>query len=412
MENDVNPQPTRGTERISLLDVYRGFAIFGIFVVNIVIMNSTFLNQDEFAKQWTSAIDQFSERILQLFFYTKFFPIFSLLFGLGIAMQAVKLKENGNFSFSFFGRRMFILFLIGALHIIFLWSGDVLNLYALLGLLVTVSIKRSNKLILSLALFFILFPFYDPLFQSLFELFHFRPESFLAVYDGAEVNRIISRGSYMEGMVLRLREYMANIPMLFGYLGPMALSMFLLGLYLGKNKIYNKLETFIDRIKKPLILLTLVTNAYRLIFLFLLPGYEWYSNPILRPYLIKAMIVSDVLMGLFYLWLIGWLWYKTKFRFVLNPLKYAGRMALTNYIAQSVIGLFLFSSLGLSLYETFSPSQSLLIAMGVFCFQVLYSKLWLSYFKYGPLEWAWRCLTYKKYIPLRKKREVKPGYIS
>jgi len=66
-------------KRIDILDIYRGFAILGIFVVNIVIMNSTFLNQDEFAKQWSSNIDLISEKILQLFFYTKFFP-FSLYF--------------------------------------------------------------------------------------------------------------------------------------------------------------------------------------------------------------------------------------------------------------------------------------------------------------------------------------------
>ena len=88
-------------------------------MVNIVIMNSTFLNQDEFAKQWTSNADLISEKTLQLFFYTKFFPIFSLLFGLGIAMQALKLVEKDKLSFSFFARRMSILFMIGVLHICF-----------------------------------------------------------------------------------------------------------------------------------------------------------------------------------------------------------------------------------------------------------------------------------------------------
>lgn len=121
----MNEQPIKVKKRIDVLDVFRGFAILGIFVVNIVIMNSTFLNQDEFAKQWTSSIDQISGKILQLFFYTKFFPIFSLLFGLGISMQALKMLDKGKLSFSFFARRMFILFLFGVLHIVFLWSGDV-----------------------------------------------------------------------------------------------------------------------------------------------------------------------------------------------------------------------------------------------------------------------------------------------
>lgn len=397
-------QPTLKHSRIDLLDVYRGFAILGIFVVNIVIMNSTFINQDEFAKQWTSDVDQFAERILQLFFYTKFFPIFSLLFGLGISMQALKMKLAGTLSFSFFVRRMGILFLIGVGHIVFLWSGDVLNLYALLGLLVTVFLGRSNKLILFLSAFFLFFPFYDEVFFYLYDLINFKPGSYLSGLDGTAVNQIITEGSYLQSVKLRLLEYMANIPMLFGYLGPIALSMFLLGLYLGKSKIYRSLDTFITKITLPVVALTILTNIYRVIFLFFLPEYDIYSNEAIRPFFIKAMVVSDVMMGLFYLWFLGWLWYKTKFRFLLNPLRHVGKMALTNYIMQSVIGLFLFTSVGIGLYESLSPSQTLMTAVAVFFFQVIFSMLWLSHFRFGPLEWLWRCLTYKKLFPLRKPK--------
>ena len=400
-------KPTLKTSRIDLLDVYRGFAILGIFVVNIVIMNSTFLNQDEFAKQWTSGIDQFAERILQLFFYTKFFPIFSLLFGLGISMQAIKLRSRNKLKFAFFGRRMFFLFLIGVFHVVFIWSGDVLHLYALLGLLVTLLLSRSNTLILSLSVFFLLFPFYDDVLFHFLEIFKYDPGSFLAGYDGAKVNSVIREGSYFEGLKLRMMEYMANLPMLLGFLAPLALSMFLLGLYLGKNGIYNSLESFIEKIKLPMIFLAVFTNIYRVLFLFVLPDYGVYSNEQLRPLFIKGMVISDVFMGLFYLWIIGWLWYNTKFKFLLRPLRHAGRMALTNYIMQSVIGMVLFSSLGFSLYETFSPSQTLSIAIAVFAFQVLYSKLWLTYFRFGPLEWLWRCLTYKKWFPIKRLEEKK-----
>lgn len=402
MENSTITKPTKKEKRIDLLDVYRGFAILGIFVVNIVIMNSTFLNQDEFAKQWTSNIDQIAEKILQLFFYTKFFPIFSLLFGLGISMQALKLKKNNKITFSFFARRMFILFIIGVLHIVFIWSGDVLNLYAILGLLVTLLVSRSNKLILFLSGFFLLFPFYDQIFSSIFEMTNYNPESFLKNYDGAEVNKVISEGTYFEGVKLRVLEYMGNIPMLFGFLAPIALSMFLLGIYLGKNQIYKSLKTFIKKISLPIIIIGILTNIYRVAFLFLLPQYEIYHNENFRPYFIKLMVVSDVITGTFYLWIIGWLWYNTKLKYFLKPLKYAGRMALTNYIMQSFIGLIIFSSIGFALYETMSPSETLITAIAVFCFQVVFSKTWLTFFKFGPLEWIWRCFTYKKFLPIKK----------
>ncbi|WP_281764378.1 DUF418 domain-containing protein [Neptunitalea lumnitzerae] len=398
----MNDQPTKVKNRIDLLDVYRGFAILGIFVVNIIIMNSTFLNQDEFAKQWTSNIDQITERVLQLFFYTKFFPIFSLLFGLGISMQALKLFEKNKLSSSFFTRRMFFLFIFGALHIIFLWSGDVLNIYAILGLLTTIFIKKSNKLILILAAIFLFFPFYDQVFEYLFKFLNFQPETYLSNYTGETVNQIIKNGTYQQGVKLRLLEYLANIPVLFVFLAPIALSMFLLGLYLGKNKIYESLESFIKQIKFPVLLTTIITNIYRILFLFVFIKLEIFKIELFRTLLIKLMVISDVIMGSFYLWFIGWLWYNTKWRKILSPLKYAGRMALTNYIMQSFIGVILFTSVGFKLYETLSPSQTLTIAILVFVFQVILSKIWLTYFKIGPLEWIWRCLTYKKLIPIKK----------
>jgi len=387
------------------LDVFRGFSILGIFAVNIVIMNSTFLNQDEFAKQWTSNIDLVSERILQLFFYTKFFPIFSLLFGLGISMQAIKLFDKNKFSFSFFARRMFVLFIFGIFHIVFLWSGDVLNFYAVLGLFTVFMMKRSNKIILVFAAVLLLFPFYDQVFGYFFNLINFQPETYLSGYTGETVNQSIINGTYVEGIKLRLLEYVSNIPMVLGFFAPIATSMFLLGLYLGKNKIHESLEVFIQQIKKPMLLIAVLTNSYRLVFLFLLPNFEIYFAENFRGIFFKLMIISDVAMGLFYLWAIAWLWYSTKLRTILSVLQYVGRMALTNYILQSFIGLFLFSSVGFQLYETMSPTVTLLTAFTVFLFQIIFSKIWLAYFRFGPLEWVWRCFTYKKLLP-NKKTEI------
>ena len=397
-----NETITTTSKRIELLDVYRGFAILGIFVVNIVIMNSTFLNQDEFAKQWTSNVDIAVQKVLQLFFYTKFFPIFSLLFGLGISMQAMKLSEKGKLSKAFFFRRMFFLFVFGVLHIVFLWSGDVLNMYALLGLLTVFFISKSNRLILGLSVFFLLFPFYDFLFEQLFMLLGYDPEIFLKEYTGESVNQIITNGTYLEGIQLRILEYFSNLPMLIGFLAPIALSMFLLGMYLGKNKIYESLDVFILKIKKPVLIVTVLSNVYRILFLYVIVKLDVYKIAIARQLFIKLMVVSDVIMGLFYLWIIGWLWYNTSIKSIFKPLKYVGKMALTNYIMQSFIGLILFSSIGFGLYETMSPFQTFIAAISVFIFQVIVSKVWLTYFQFGPLEWLWRCLTYKKLFKMKR----------
>ena len=402
MEDELKSPPLglgREGKRIEILDIYRGFAIFGIFVVNIVIMNSTFLNQDAFLEQFTGAFDVLAERLLQLFFYTKFFPIFSLLFGLGIAMQALRLQSKNIPLWPFFARRMLFLLLFGMLHIVLLWSGDVLHLYALLGILVVFLLKFPNKWLLTLSVFILIFPFFDPILTEITGFLNFKLEVFLAGYTGASVNAIIQNGSYLKGIHLRLLEYLSNIPMLLGFLAPVALSMFLLGIYLGKKQIFDDLKSFLERIKVPILAVALLTNMYRIAFLFYLPEYQIYRD--FRPFFIKIMVISDVVMGLFYLWIIGMIWYFTSLKNLLEPLQYVGRMALSNYILQSVIGLFLFSSVGFGMYEGFNPSETFGIAVLVFFFQIVFSKIWLKYFRFGPLEWLWRCLTYRKYIPLK-----------
>ena len=394
--------PVKPKSRIDLLDVYRGFAVFGIFVVNSVIMHSTFVNQDAYLAQFTSWYDRGTQQVLQLFFYTKFFPIFSLLFGLGIAMQILKRRQEHQPVAGFLGRRMGFLFLFGAAHIIFLWSGDVIHLYALLGMSAVVCIKASNKVLLWSSLLLLCFPFYDLLLEWLFNSIHFDPFVYLEGFDGERINQIITEGAYTQGLVLRLREYLVNLPMLFGFLAPIALAMFLLGVYLGKNKLVYDLKSFILKLKKPALLIAVITNVYRILFLRLFTSLDLYKTEGFRSAFIKMMVICDVAMGLFYLWVLGWLWYMTPFQKLLHPLKYVGQMALTNYIVQSAIGLFLFSSVGLGWYEQLSPTQVLLLAVSVFIVQVFFSKLWLSYFKYGPLEWLWRCLSYKTLLKIRR----------
>ena len=388
--------------RVELLDIFRGIAIFGIFVVNIEIMNCTFFNQAEFSGQWTAPIHQLSVRILQLFFYSKFFPIFSFLFGVGIAMQALKGQENKRFSLAFFIRRMLFLFILGVFHIVFLWSGDVLHLYALLGLLTLLLLKIPNQWLVFSSILLLLFPFYDQIAELLFNALNFSPASFLEGYSSQGIINTIRSGAYYEGMKLRLLEYAANVPVLFVFLAPVALSMFLLGIYFGKKKFVYSIDSCVDKIKRPAIAIAIVSNAYRLLFLFVLPDIEIYSNESIRPFFFKLMFLSDVAMGLFYLWFISWLIRFSFWRNLFSPLKFVGQMALSNYLMHSLIGLILFSSVGLKLYQTLSPTATLLVSIGVFGFQVVFSRAWLFYFNYGPLEWVWRCFSYKRWLPIRK----------
>ena len=104
-------KPTAVTQRIRTLDVLRGFAIFGIFMVNVEIMNCVFKNADSFGTQWTGTLDVIAIRIQQLFFSTKFFPIFSLLFGIGISIQFLSMERKGLSRLFFTGGWQLYLFL-------------------------------------------------------------------------------------------------------------------------------------------------------------------------------------------------------------------------------------------------------------------------------------------------------------
>lgn len=389
-------------QRIEIIDIFRGFAVFGIFVVNIEIMNCAFPNQEIFGSQWNRDLDLFIFRIQQLFFYSKFFPIFSFLFGLGIAMQAIKSQQSKSQGVGFFLRRMGFLFLIGAIHLLFLWNGDVIHLYAILGLHILVILPLPNKWILGFSLITLLFPFYDQIFNWFFQLLDFTPERFLESYPTERITSILRNGPYFDSIVFRINEYLANIPLLFTYLAPLAFGMFLLGVYFGKNQFQKNLKHLISKTRKLTIVLMVISNIYRVIFIFFLPETTIYRNELLRPIFFKTMYLADLGFGLFYLWILAYIWYFTSLKKWVAPLQYPGRMALTNYLMQSVFGLVIFSSLGFQLYEQLSPPQTFLLAIGIFVLQLIYSRAWLSYFQYGPVEWIWRCFSYRKLIPIKK----------
>ncbi|RMB59488.1 DUF418 domain-containing protein [Dokdonia sinensis] len=401
MTDNLSSRPTQPNKRIETLDILRGFAIFGIFMVNVEIMNCVFMNQDAFGAQWTGTVDKLAVRIKQLIFYNKFFPIFSLLFGIGISIQIRNIRSKG-ISPSFFYRRMFALFIFGVAHILFLWSGDVIHLYAVLGVLTFALVRLSSKRLFWLALLLLIFPFYNQLFEWLLSVTGYTPESYLSAYSATDIVDTIRGGSYIDGIKLRIQEYKSNVTVLFVFLMPIALAMFVLGLAIGKKDWLYEISSKVNQIKKSVLLIALVSNLYRVFFLFFLWDLDIWKDPFWREVFIYLMQICDTLMGLFYVWVIAYLCQYKRWINLFIPLKAVGKMALTNYLLQSFIGLIIFSSLGFEKYETFSPYQTLLIALIVFVFQIIISTLWLQYFKYGPMEWLWRCISYWKILPFKK----------
>ncbi|MFC6859544.1 DUF418 domain-containing protein [Zunongwangia atlantica] len=395
--------PVKPNHRIQILDIWRGFAVLGIFVVNIEIMNVVFMNQDVFSEQSSGPFDTVILRISQLFFYNKFFPIFSFLFGLGIAMQLEKLKLKKK-NIIFMLKRMLFLWIIGILHILLVWGGDVIHLYAILGVFICYLYRLRKRCLLILATYFLLFPFYDLIAEYIFSWINFSPEKVLANYDFNAVTEILRNGTYTEALNFRILEYFSNLPVLLIALAPIAFSMMLYGAAFVRSGQLLNLENFIFKSKKTFIWLAIITNMYRLIFLFILPNFDMYRDDFFNPIWFKLMVISDTFFGVFYIWLIAWLWFTGKLTGVLSAFQSVGKMALSNYILQSIIGVIIFNGIGFSLYQKLSLAQCFFTAIGIFIFQVILSEIWLQYFKFGPLEWCWRCLSYGKLFSIKKER--------
>ena len=179
MQKAITSETIKSTKRIAELDVLRGFALFGILMVNILGMNCGFTYFQDWTEEQTGTLSESSLFIIDNFFHSKFFPIFSLLFGIGIALQIERSKTTQQQQFSFFVKRFGSLFLFGILHILFIWSGDILHLYALIGFLIYLLYKGSAKLLLWSSIIIFLFPYYQEIADKAFAVFEFDNMSYL-----------------------------------------------------------------------------------------------------------------------------------------------------------------------------------------------------------------------------------------
>lgn len=395
----INPTPK--SDRINELDIFRGFAILGIFMVNILVMNVSFAYRGEWEAEQTGWLQRGSFFVLETVFYSKFFTIFSFLFGAGVALQIQRTKQKGNYSNTFFLRRFGTLFLFGIIHILFIWSGDILHLYGMLGLLLLLFFRASGKVLLWSAAVVFFFPFYTLIFEQIVEWLSFDYSIPLASLSRQDIFELKHHGSYLSGIILRLKEYAFAMGLIYSGITPVALTMMLLGGYVVKmdwlENIYNRLI----KIRPYLLGALVILLIYRFILLYWIsPSFEIPFGSTLSITLTIFFQLSDIVISFTLLWLIGYLCNKGVFKQLLSPLQYVGRMALSNYISQSVIGYLIMRTF--NGYEYFSAFGCILLVLGVYSVQIILSKLWLTKFMFGPLEWLWRCISYMKLLPIKK----------
>lgn len=409
------PAPVPPAERIRLIDGLRGFALLGVLLINLGHFTLFWgVPADQKAALATAGWDQVTQFLLEIFVRGKFYSLFSLLFGLGFAIQMLRAEERGGDFLSSFRRRLVVLMAIGLVHLTFIWDGDILVLYALLGFLLVPFRRARDRTLLVTAGALIASPI---LLDAVIMLSGGRldPGAPLlwvgrAIYEGAfgySDDLQVTFQHLLSGGVVEFLKYVLPGPfyryadLLSTHRLPKVFGMFLVGLWLGRRQVFREIEAHRPLLRRVLVwglALGLPANL-ALAYLVEAPG----AAPFTPLGLLEttAYAVGVAPLALAYAAGFALLWQRARWAERLSIFAPVGRMALTNYLLQSVVGIGLFYGIGLGLGGRVSAVFLPLVALAIFVPQLALSDLWLRSFRFGPLEWLWRCLTYRRWQPLR-----------
>lgn len=392
--------PTTERQRHVILDALRGLALMGIALANFPEFALwTFLSSEQQAAMPTAYIDEIVRFLQYLVVDGKFYSIFSILFGIGFSLI---MERHG---LRLFVRRMLILVIIGFLHLMFIWSGDILLLYAVGGLLLTLMIGLSDKSLFILALSLIMIPVgLDALIE--FGGFNFPEPFYQAWWNKAEalgINEanfaswLRDANSYgqmfaflVQGAYERLWEFVE------GHRLPKVVGLFILGYLASKHRLYARLQDL--PLWKALYWSVSIGLPTSLLYAWsATSGHPWGHT-------VHSLLYAVSVIPLAIVFIIGicLLYLQSPKSVVFRWLAAPGRMALSCYISHSLIGILLFYGLGFGLGTSLGLVYIELIALVVFFIQIIVCRIWLNYFRFGPLEWLWRMLTYGRYFPIIK----------
>ncbi|RYY73358.1 MAG: DUF418 domain-containing protein [Gammaproteobacteria bacterium] len=409
----IKPLPEIPTQqlqsRILIVDVLRGFALFGIFYAHMIFWYPGGPLPEEVYRTNMNIPSGIAIGLYMLFFIGKFFSLFSFLFGLSfyIQMQALAAKhENVVLRFVW---RLAILGVIGLIHHAF-WRADILTIYVPLGFILLFARNLSNKLLLILGVAFILnIP--TKIIEAVSILMHgtieFIPNNF--VTDGPKYYAVMNQATFAEVVNHNMHawkeklDYQLTSGRLFITFG-----FFLLGMLAGKQQWFTDIEKNQELFRKiwkslGLGLIALAAAGIALAIIAHLLSIDMKNSHWLR--WLAGYFVDGFNSGLtfFYIASICLLMLKPKWNNRFVPLSYIGKMALTSYLTQTIFGVLLFFSFGLGLFLKTSPATNIVICCAIFAVQIMFCKYWLKSFNYGPIEWLWRSATYLKWQPLSKE---------
>ncbi len=389
--------PISNKERIDSIDVIRGFAIFGIFLVNMLDFSAPWQYLEP-GILWSNKIDVITEYFIDIFAQASFYTLFSFLFGFGMVIFKDRAIAKGYDFVPLFSRRLFILLIIGMIHAFLIWHGDILISYAVIGFILLLFHNAKPKTLLIWALILIIVP--TIIFGGLYLIVDIYTNN-ASTYNNVDmitVNKIIeiySSGTLLDILVQRFDDWKrTNVGFGTVYITLVLLPMFMLGAYFAKKRYFHNIENNLLIIKKIWISMFFIGYSFKLL-----------------PYIFSGSYTIDFLQdqiggpatSLFYATSIILLMRYNKWKRFLLPFSYVGRLSLSNYLFQSILCTSIFYSYGFGLYGKVSPFIGLVLTILIYILQVFLSQYWLTKFSIGPVEWVWRSLTYKKILPIKKR---------
>ncbi len=412
--------PVKQTEREIFMDVLRGFAILGIFIANLnsfSFYDPTYTGRSPYLLPKADHSMAFLHHML---IEGKFYSIFSLLFGWGIALQFKRAAAAGVNALPTIRRRLFFMLLLGAVHLL-IWPGDIVFFYALVGFLLIPLRKFSNKMLLITGIILVLSPILLYWLKMTWIELNYPAEKlrqagnwtndrllpqFQNVRSREDFEKILDDLTWWDFLKNNLSGFFHRYSyLLFVSRVPKVLGMFLIGYVVGRSDFFKNLVQY-KKIVYAVIIGGLLIGLPANYFLaqqmenHMQDYFELKDNG-LRQTIYYALGVAPLAMAYVGLFMLA---FKTNAGNKVMPLLApAGKMAFSNYIIQSLIGNFVFFSSGLGYMWKVGPVYYTLFGIAIFILQVILSTIWLKYFNYGPIEWLWRSATYKKWQPMKRK---------
>lgn len=400
---DPHAAPLPTSDRLPILDVLRGFALLGILIMNMPGFSYSGWHESDGSHYWPLWWDQLAEQLRDALFSGKFNSLFSLLFGLGFTIQFTRLQAaDPTTADRVYLRRLAVLLLLGLVHACVFWSGDVLHVYALLGIVLLFALRRvSDRGLLWIMAGCIVYPVLANVLRVAYV-----SEAFVAerVAQGLAFARSNDAAFGHGSLFDTAREHTRMMAFdygnayslwnTFGWYVSMTLTM-LIGVLAGRRRWAQRIPELMPQVRR-LTWLTLVLG------LALAGASEviWQFHRTPGPSLVKTLaglfyVLGRPLLMVFYVLAIVQLFHGGRWRPLFRAFAAAGRMPLSNYLMQTAICITLFYGWGFGLWGRVGPAWGFVLSLAIFFgLQVPWSLWWLKRHERGPMEALWARLTY------------------